>query len=516
MKRCKNPGRSLLLISSACLPLAGTAAASASIAIVTVPVGNLGNSPDYNPGNGNYYGSVSYAYNIGQYDVTSDQYASFLNAVAASDPDGLYNSAMAGMNNGNPGIIQSGSSGHYVYTVSNARGSLPVSDVSYLDTMRFANWIDNGQPTGAEGTSTTDTGSYTITPTGINNNSITRNANAVWAVPTEAEWYKAAYYVPTLNNGSGGYNPYPTGSSATTPSMANYYYPPPTVGDTTPVGSYPYPTYYNTYDQGGNVFSWTQPQPGYGYADLRGGAFNSNDVGALHSTEFYTEPLTFTSNNTGFRVTEIGSAPVLTNIGTGSVVMHDPATGAIATVMSQLQAGYNNGNWNGTTGIISSAAAASTAHLTAVGAIINDTGANTGASTGNPICTSLDGTLTTDGDILIKYTWYGDANLTGRVDGSDYSLIDNGALNHLTGWYNGDFNYDGTVNGSDYTLIDNSYNTQGASLAGEVANSTAQIGGTSAVPEPGMIGLLSFGAMGLLDRRQARKKRADSGSSVRA
>ena len=73
------------------------------------------------------------------------------------------------------------------------------------------------------------------------------------------------------------------------------------------------------------------------------------------------------------------------------------------------------------------------------------------------------------GDILVKYTYYGDANLDGKVDASDYSRIDNGYLNHLTGWSNGDFNYDGVINGSDYTLIDNAFNMQGASLAAQIS-----------------------------------------------
>jgi hypothetical protein len=38
-----------------------------------------------------------------------------------------------------------------------------------------------------------------------------------------------------------------------------------------------------------------------------------------------------------------------------------------------------------------------------------------------------------------------------------------------------DFNYDGIINGSDYTLIDNAYNTQGASLAAEIASVTGTI-----------------------------------------
>jgi hypothetical protein len=136
-------------------------------------------------------------------------------------------------------------------------------------------------------------------------------------------------------------------------------------------------------------------------------------------------------------------------------------------------------------------AAADTTHLTAVG-----------VATG---LTSFEGQTVNATDVLVKYTYYGDADLSGVVDGSDYSRIDNGSLLHLTGWYNGDFNYDGVINGSDYTLIDNSYNTQGAAIAGEVAAATAQIAGGSAggsVPEPTTLGLLGIGAASLLGRRR--------------
>jgi hypothetical protein len=57
-----------------------------------VTVGDAGNAPDPDTG----YGAVSYAYAIGKYDVTTAQYAAFLNSVAtSSDPYGLYNSKMA-------------------------------------------------------------------------------------------------------------------------------------------------------------------------------------------------------------------------------------------------------------------------------------------------------------------------------------------------------------------------------------------------------------------------------------
>ena len=50
---------------------------------------------------------------------------------------------------------------------------------------------------------------------------------------------------------------------------------------------------------------------------------------------------------------------------------------------------------------------------------------------------SFDGQNPSKTDILVKYTYYGDANLDGQADAGDYSLIDNGYLNHLTGRHTG-------------------------------------------------------------------------------
>ena len=76
--------------------------------------------------------------------------------------------------------------------------------------------------------------------------------------------------------------------------------------------------------------------------------------------------------------------------------------------------------------------------------------------------------------MLVKYTYFGDANLDGTVNAADYLQIDNGLNSGGNVWRNGDFNYDGVVNGDDYSLIDNAFNTQGGvSLAAAPANQIA-------------------------------------------
>ncbi len=93
------------------------------------------------------------------------------------------------------------------YSVIAGKGDNPVNFVTFYDTLRFANWLDNGQTPGS-----TETGAYTLlggTPTPSNGNSITRNAGATVFLPSEDEWYKAAYYNPTTSS----YFQYPTSSN---------------------------------------------------------------------------------------------------------------------------------------------------------------------------------------------------------------------------------------------------------------------------------------------------------------
>jgi hypothetical protein len=234
--------------------------------------------------------------------------------------------------------------------------------------------------------------------------------------------------------------------------------------------------------------------------------------------------------NTGSTLTvSIGSAPaagVLRGVlATPSVTFANSSSGTLdiknnaldittasqaSIVQAEIASAYAGGAWNGS-GITSSVAATDTSHLTAVGMLINNDGhGNTiyGVPTGTgPNLGLFDGASPSLNDILVKYTYYGDANLDGAVDGSDYALIDAGFLSGgaLIGWQNGDFNYDGVVDGSDYTLIDNTFNTQGATLGVNpnalAASSAAQFGGSSAVPEPASFGVLLMGSSLLVRRR---------------
>ncbi len=152
----------------------------------------------------------------------------------------------------------------------------------------------------------------------------------------------------------------------------------------------------------------------------------------------------------------------------------DVVGGNVNAVQTLISQGFNAGSWTGN-GIRSSLAASTTTHLTALGTLLNNNGSGVGIYGSGAALGTFDGINPAVNDVLIKYTYFGDANLDGQVDGSDYTKIDAG-FGHATGWLNGDFNYDLKVDGSDYTLIDNSFNTQGVSLAASIAGTAGSVG----------------------------------------
>jgi hypothetical protein len=183
--------------------------------------------------------------------------------------------------------------------------------------------------------------------------------------------------------------------------------------------------------------------------------------------------------------------------------------GNLATITNQVAQGFNGGTWQGGGGIVSSAASADSSHLTALGVIQNSVDGTPG---GAVLHANFSSASSVASDVLVKFAYFGDTNLDGVVDGSDYSRIDSAVIANqatagsATGWFNGDFNYDGVIDGSDYTLLDNAFNVQGASLAAAVATPTAQVAGGSSVPEPASIGLVGMAMLRVLGRRRRRVK----------
>ena len=74
-------------------------------------------------------------------------------------------------------------------------------------------------------------------------------------------------------------------------------------------------------------------------------------------------------------------------------------------------------------------------------------------------------------DVLVKYTYNGDANLDGTITSDDYFRIDSSFLTQPAnpGYGQGDFNYDGAITSDDYFQIDQAFLGQGAALAAQPA-----------------------------------------------
>jgi formylglycine-generating enzyme len=297
--------------------LSSLSSAHAVVTFEWATVGNPGNAGELSgSGAGGYgpdaiVGGVNYIYNISKHEVTAGQYTEFLNSVAATDPYGLYNSNMWSSTYGCK-IERSGSDGSYTYSVPTDREDRPVNYVSWGDAARFTNWLHNGQPTGPQNLSTTEDGAYFLdgATTNVALQAVSRDPDATYFIPSESEWYKAAYFDPT----TGTYFDYPTASNSF-PSNdlvnpdpgnnANFYQSGYTIGSpywTTEVGEFENSASpYGTFDQGGNVWEWNEAILYGSYRGLRGGSFIGNGY-SLHAAFRYDNTPSYENRSLGFRV----------------------------------------------------------------------------------------------------------------------------------------------------------------------------------------------------------------------
>ena len=319
-----------------------------------VSIGNPGNLPDKTT-----FGSVGYVYQIGKYEVTVANYTEFLNAVAKTDTYGLWNNAMQAAAS-IAGITRSGSQGSYMYAAMTATSgkttysqqgtspfktitgidssNFPIVYVSWFNAARFANWMSNGQPIGPQSSTTTENGAYSINGATVSGSAPAKNTinpntglPPSFYIPTENEWYKAAYFDSTLNGGNGGYYRYATRSnvapgnvlpqssfSSTEPAnnQSNYIYgasylycvTQQAAIDTTqyyltPVGSFGQTTSsYGAFDMNGSVWEINSRDgtsaPNVG---IRGGAWTS--LASYLANTYYLGTVPYsTASNVGFRL----------------------------------------------------------------------------------------------------------------------------------------------------------------------------------------------------------------------
>lgn len=312
-----------------------TASPAPPVTYALVMVGDPGNAPDTTG-----YGAVAYVYRIGAYEVTIGQYTAFLNAIAARDPHLLYTPRMGG-DATVAGITRSGTEGAYRYGVTGPSGitpsgaasgsERPIAYVSWFAAARFANWMANGQPSGEQDESTTEDGAYPLygamTGDAPRRNDVNPNTGAppAFALPTEDEWYKAAYFDPTRHDGAGGYYRFAT-QSDTAPgnvlgaerNQANFiadstgysiyavtqlYDLDPTQNYLNDVGAFTAnPSAYGTFDQNGNLWEWNDGDGTQApYRILRGAAWTST-IPYLRSTLRLGYGCANQSSNSGFRL----------------------------------------------------------------------------------------------------------------------------------------------------------------------------------------------------------------------
>ena len=229
---------------------------------------------------------------------------------------------------------------------------------------------------------------------------------------------------------------------------------------------------------------------------------NGNAAVALNSTEYLaglnvnTGSATLAAGGTNILVTNAltvdttDSALDITN--NRLIVDYAPAeANPSQQIQNLIRSGYNKtgGYWDGN-GIFSSHARDDEILLTAVGVLDNSDELVGGKAT-------FGGVTVDASSVLVKYTYWGDANLDGQITFDDYDIIDYYYWFPLpadqAGWWTGDFNMDGEVTFDDYDLIDYAYWFQGAPLSGD---------GLTAVPEPATMTLLAMGLGSMLLRRR--------------
>lgn len=175
----------------------------------------------------------------------------------------------------------------------------------------------------------------------------------------------------------------------------------------------------------------------------------------------------------------------LLDITNNDLIVHTVSTDDVRNAVKNW---YNNGDKNGSSGIGSTVTTA----LTTLAVFPN------AATDGSAYYASYDGIALTSSDVIVKYTYVGDTNIDGVVNGLDLAnAIEALSVGGLTGWQNGDVNYDGVVDVTDINLIKATITANPGSLG------NGQGGGSDSgsVPEPTALAAVLLAAP-LMSRRR--------------
>ena len=308
--------RSLLLLALVAACFAGSQVRAVTIDWVTV--GDPGNAADTTT-----YGAVAEAFRMMKYEFTNQQYTAFLNSVdpSGTNPNSVYDASMGSDARGGISFTSGNASGSK-YAIRPNMGDKPVNYVSWFDAARVSNWLMNG----ATGTSSTETGAYTLVGGQTSGTAPAVNSGATFYIPTEDQWYKAAYYKGGGTNA--GYWDYATqsdsdptavtsgttgiGSAGSTGNFANYNRGADwnsRDGNVTTVGTNGGASAYGAFDMGGNLYEWNDLTGAAGSSrGLRGGSW-FDDVFSLLSSIRNTWAPSSVSDDFGFRLASPVAVP---------------------------------------------------------------------------------------------------------------------------------------------------------------------------------------------------------------
>ena len=260
-----------------------------------VAIGNPGNANDSGT-TGLYftpYGGVGYGFQMGTYEISEDM------------------------------INKANTLGGLLITKDTRSANQPATSVSWNEAARFVNWLNVSsgyaaaynfavQPGGGGYTGNANLVLWTVSDAGYDAGNLYRNSNARYVLPSEHEWYKAAYY-----SGSGTtYYDYATGSDTIPTAIASGTGAGTAVygggGATAPAditlagGLSPY----GTMGQNGNVWEWDESAfDGINNSSsedraVRGGRLNSTDL-TLRASFRTNNPPSSSLSIIGFRVASV-------------------------------------------------------------------------------------------------------------------------------------------------------------------------------------------------------------------